>query len=308
MAEAGKHARSESDNGKCRNVCFTIFAEPEQWYTEFKEGDLPAAIKYLVYQLENCPETHRNHIQGYLELTGPRTYKSIKQILDRRSAHLEKRQGTAAQARAYCMKEESRVADYPPVERGTITEQGRRSDLEHAAAVIMADGESGFHRLAVEDPKVIVRHFKGLQQLNAILNKPRMRPRPSVYFLSGPPGCGKSRWAHNAYPDAYVAQDTKECWFDGYMGEDTVIFDEFVGNFPLTQMLKLMDYYPLRIPIKGGFVPIRAHNFVFTFNLTPEDCYQGTHHHAAWLRRVREFGTVLFEDDIRRENEATQEL
>lgn len=300
-------AYAKSAPTKCRNICFTIHENPREWYAHFKTIDMPDWCKYLVFQVEVAPETKREHIQGYVELTGPRTWKSIKGLLGRDSAHLEARRGSAKQASDYCKKDDTRVPDLPFVERGELSEQGRRTDLEAAARLVMERKEEGIMDLAQEAPALLVRNFRGLQQLNAIVNAPMRRICPTIFFLHGPPGCGKSMWAHNAYPNAYVCEDTQQGWFDGYFGQTTVIFDEFTGNIPLHLLLKILDYWPLRVPIKGGFVPMRAHTFVFTSNQPPEGLYQSATQYAAWMRRISEFGKVLNEDDIKLENAATQE-
>lgn len=66
-------------------------------------------IKCAVVQKEKCPETGREHYQGFLQLVKPARFTRIKDILKCESAHLEKAKGTPVQAWDYCCKEESRV-------------------------------------------------------------------------------------------------------------------------------------------------------------------------------------------------------
>jgi len=47
-----------------RRYCFTLFLEEESIKERWTR--LPPTVKYLVYQAERCPETHRLHLQGYL--------------------------------------------------------------------------------------------------------------------------------------------------------------------------------------------------------------------------------------------------
>lgn len=104
----------------------------------------------------------------------------------------------------------------------------------------------------------------------------------------GAPRTGKSRKAHEMFPDAYRAADNPNGWFDGYEGQEAVIFDEFTGLFPRQLMLQLLDRYPLQLPIKGGFVAIKATKVVFTSNLDPSTWYNEN-----FQRRLREFGTII---------------
>lgn len=286
-----------------RNCCFTIFEEAEEFYTEWKEKDLPSSIKYLVYQLETCPETKQIHVQGYVEFSAKQqlTLEGIKCLFERLSMHIEQRKGTAAEAAAYCKKDDTRVPGVPYVERGTISQQGRRSDLEGYAARVAAGGEAAIQAVASEAPQVFVRYYRGLQALAAYTSPPAMRPRPSILYMWGRPGCGKSRLAHNMFPEAYCATDKKEGWFDGYRGQDTIIFDDFEGNYPLREMLKLLDFNSLQLPVKGAFVPIRAYRFIFTSNMSPATCYDTN---SAWMRRIEQFGKVWEEEKIIQKYEA----
>lgn len=63
-------------------------------------------MKYLVYQLE-AGESGTPHFQGYVEMKKRTTLLQMKKLFP--GAHLEKRRGTQAEARAYCMKNDSRL-------------------------------------------------------------------------------------------------------------------------------------------------------------------------------------------------------
>lgn len=63
-------------------------------------------------------------------------------------------------------------------------------------------------------------------------------------------------------------------WFDGYTGQKTVIFDDFRGtpeNY--SQVLRLTDRYPMRVPIKGGYVAWVPTTVIFTCPGKPEDTW-----------------------------------
>jgi len=118
-----------SDTG-LRNWCFTTFSLPPK----VPEGN--KHFRYCVYQIEKCPETDRNHAQGYVEFTRTMRMKAIKTAFQDDSMHLEPRQGSREQARAYCMKEDTRVE--PPKEYGTWEVQpGKRIDLAAARETIL---------------------------------------------------------------------------------------------------------------------------------------------------------------------------
>jgi len=118
-----------------------------------------------VWQLEKG-ETGTPHFQIYVELLKPQRMSAMKLWLP--GAHFESRKGSAEQARAYCMKEESR--EEGPWERGDFSiGQGRRTDLHLAVQILKSDG---LKRVAEEMPAEYVKYHKGFAALAAELAKP----------------------------------------------------------------------------------------------------------------------------------------
>lgn len=81
-------------------------------------------------------------------------------------------------------------------------------------------------------------------------------------------------------------------WFDGYAGEEVMIIDEFYGWIHYDFLLRLLDRYPLKLQVKGGFVECRASKFVITSNREWKDWYPNVEDKSALERRIREFGKV----------------
>jgi len=111
---------------RMRNWCFTKYdLTVPDWNT------LPD-VRYVCYQLEECPDSGRRHLQGYLELTKSMRLGAVKRdIFGDNTVHLEPRRGSRDQARDYCMKEESRVDGEIPFEHGEWERTpGKRSDLD----------------------------------------------------------------------------------------------------------------------------------------------------------------------------------
>ncbi|ATY70082.1 master replication initiator protein [Cow vetch latent virus] len=67
---------------------------------------LHESMKYLVYQREQG-ESGNIHFQGYIEMKKRSSIAAMKKLIP--GAHFEKRRGTQAEARAYAMKEDSRI-------------------------------------------------------------------------------------------------------------------------------------------------------------------------------------------------------
>ncbi len=63
-------------------------------------------------------------------------------------------------------------------------------------------------------------------------------------------------------------------WFDGYDGHAVVILDDFRPDMAkMWMMLRLLDRYQLRVPVKGGFTQWRPELIIITCPLPPQDCY-----------------------------------
>lgn len=88
----------------------------------------PDYVKYLVFQIEQCPTTKRLHIQGYVEYTNVRDFnREVKSDVGlfgaaASVASFTKARGTRQDNYAYCTKAESRLR--MPSEFGAVDESG----------------------------------------------------------------------------------------------------------------------------------------------------------------------------------------
>nr|WAE42501.1 MAG: replication associated protein [Cressdnaviricota sp.] len=258
-----------------RNWCFTIndpasidaFAIPE---------DAHGTIRYCVWQHE---KVERLHIQGYVELTKPQRLVAVKRLLKCDTVHLEERRGTREQARAYCMKAESRVDG--PWEFGEWTGggQGKRNDLADACKVMM---EGGLDALIDAHPTSYVKYSRGLKELlfHQEQKKAKTNRTLSVIVLWGPTGSGKTRTAMeiartgNSWFKLDMAANGTNLWWDGYSGESTLIMDDFYGWIPHGKLLNLLDIYPLRLDVKGSHTWACWTTVIITSNKPPEEWYE----------------------------------
>ncbi|AXH74131.1 MAG: putative viral replication protein [Cressdnaviricota sp.] len=226
-----------------RNVCFTAWCTDRDLFE-----DVPAFVKYAVYQREIAPETGKKHYQGYAEFNNTIKMNRIKAWLGD-DAHLEKRKGTNEQARNYCMKPDSRddTDDSGPFEHGTFsaTTAGARTDIADACAYAK---ENGISACADMFPEVYAKYWKGIQAyLAAIKQKPTdkdFEPRPwqskilaeldkpiserTIYWVHESRGnIGKSRLAHHLCCEhgAIELHGKVADMAYGYNDEPIVIFD-----------------------------------------------------------------------------------
>lgn len=268
-----------------RNWCFTIFNVDEISAATIVPAD--AGDSYACWQLECCPETGRQHVQGHIVFPSALRVPGVKRRFGRQDVHLEPRRGSFEQADAYCSKEETRVAG--PWRRGSPPRgQGCRTDLETVQEHL--DRGDPMSSIASQHFAQFVRYHRGFQ-LYRLLRAGRRDPdvEPTVVVLYGPTGTGKTSSVYSRYPDAYVVPPqqagTGVGWWDGYDGQDVVLLDDFYGWLRYSFVLQLLDRYPLRVEYKGGSYELVATKFFITSNKHPQDWYDPSKFAYAPLER-----------------------
>jgi hypothetical protein len=230
---------------------------------------LKATLKngtYLVMQREKG-ESGTPHFQLYVHWPSAVSMSTCKQRLMIGGWHLEKAMGSPAQNQTYCTKEEGRLEG--PWEFGTVPQQGKRSDIQAALEDLKKNPKS------LETIEFIDKHPGVWVKYDKMLTKYRdklltvERPGPKVLILIGSPGIGKSRWCQKMFPKAFWMSNPRG-WWDGYIGQDTVILDDFdalMFNGLGARFIKnLWDRYPLMVEVKGGMVQMQATTFIVTSN------------------------------------------
>lgn len=269
---------------RVRNVCFTL--NNPDCTKDVMRARMDASLRptYCVIGDEIAPTTGTPHFQGYVEFPRAITYNTILKTLV--GAHLEPRMGTAEQAANYCKE------DGQWIEWGEISKQGARSDLTQAVASLRTGGIS---QVARDHPVEYVKFHRGLHALHFIDLASKSREPPEVVFCFGPPGCGKTRLALGD-----GSNTAKLClaqgWFDGYLGEREVIFDDFDGarsKLALSQLLNYLDRYATLVPVKGGHVPLVASVIWVTSNLHWKQWYDWSERSSQYHALTRRFTKVL---------------
>lgn len=248
-------------------------------------------MNYQVYQIEQCPETHKFHIQGYVEFKHSVRLNSAKKLLKLPKAHLEPRQGSRQQARAYCMKEESRSLneDAGPYEYGEWAEgETKRSDLLTVIESIR-EGKA-WKDLVLENPAVAIRYFRNMNQVWSTFNSNPRDGTTAVHnlYIFGDSRVGKTRFAHWLARRQGVSLYTGYItgWWQDYMGHKWCIYDDFDGqpHMDVSYFKKICDRYPVTVPVKVGSAEYCASVNIFTSNIYPIDWYARQHWDAVRLR------------------------
>lgn len=246
---------------KYRNICFTI-----NNYTTLDVINCKALFrekgKYMIIGYE-VGESGTPHIQGYTEFKGQQTFEKIKHYLSR--AHIESRRGTPQEASDYCKKEGNFE------EMGEISKQGQRTDLQVVASMVK-EGAT-IQQVAQEYPETYIKYCKGVSALRNVLSQPRDE-EPYVLWMYGPTGTGKTKHFFDRYTTStYVWTSLMGEWFDGYDGQQYVLFDDFRGEISFGKLLVLLDRYECRVQIKGGTVQFKPSYIMITSPYSPYDLY-----------------------------------
>lgn len=233
-----------------RRICFTLnnWVEGEYvWITEV----LPSKCIWMVVGKE-IGESGTNHLQGACIFRCPVQFQTIKRWIGLGRAHFERMRGSPKSNFEYCTKEDKEAFTY-----GQMPEQGKRNDI-HAATELLQNGAT-MQELAEEHPTEVVKYHRGLSVYRNLIQKPRdISTPPSVYWLYGDTGTGKTRSAYESTRDVFKESiwfsNNSMDWFDGYEGQDVAIFDDFRSKgVKFDWLLRILDRYPLRVPVKGGF-------------------------------------------------------
>lgn len=244
--------------------------DPEQLQSDLsKWGDHVDRIKYACWQVEMAPSTGQLHVQAAVRFVTALRAAAVKKLFPK--AHLEVA-GNWEKLKEYCTKEESRVLG--PWVRGMDPGSGHRSDLD----LVAEDIKSGvsLRDIALRQPATYVRNYKGLAALQSLIHQPPAIER-SVALFVGPTATGKTRMVYDNLEDVYSVFCIKAPWFDGYTGQKHVVLDECGPGMMNHNFLKrLLDRYPMTVPVKGGSAAWMAERIVLTSNVPIEQWFDTT--------------------------------
>ena len=293
-----------NNNGghKSKYWCFTLNNPSDVEEAEIKNlvgVEDQSDFTYLIFGRETS-STGTPHFQGYFELKRRlrlRTIKARHLCLSR--VHLEPRRGSAIQADEYCRKD----GNYEVFGTISRSNRGRRSDLEQIRDKI--ESGSGDLEIAREHFSKWCIYRRSFDRFRNMVKRPAAIRELRVTVLYGVSGSGKTYFVHDyaASKGDRLYTHGGDRWFDGYDGHSIVMFDDFDGSqIEFRMLLRVLDKYPMRVPVKGGFVDWEPLEIFITTNVHPTRWYQsaitGQHGETALLRRIheiREFNDVYLE-------------
>lgn len=223
--------------------------------------ELLAGMKSVAYWCasDEIGENNTYHTHIFLYGRSGIRFSTIKKNFP--PAHMEMARGTCQQNMEYVSKtgkwekdkkHETCVPDTfeewgeMPVER-----QGKRSDYDDLYDMIksgMSDNdilEQGAEYMACLDMIGRTRQIVKQKSFEDVFRQ------LDIVYIWGDTGTGKTRGVmeKHGYANVYRVTDYLHP-FDGYSGQDVILFDEFRSDLPLKDMLKYLDGYPLELPCR----------------------------------------------------------
>ena len=329
MTDEAEEVEAAPKGQQVKNYCFTWnnpTVDGEELEEKLKNSERVAGY---AFQLEEG-ESGTPHFQGYVQFTNRvRTGAAHKFFEPWRMALIHSKAKIPKKAIDYCIKEEGRLAG--PWIGGTCLEkkagkQGKRTDLDDfAKAVFDAGGMTDeiqeeyhghtmrFGKLAkeaaaaskvrkakVEEKEYWKKQYQLKQEGMPITGQQQRR---CVLFF-GPTAVGKTTEvkmiAYGEYEEELYEKAGNNKWFEGYNGENHVLFDElrktaFDGS--LETFNSMTNIGCVQVEFKGGSTVLQAEHLYFTSNWHPLDIWGCKPNEGRYRAMCRRFDEVYWWND-----------
>ena len=247
---------------------------------------LPPKFDYVVMGQEIAPETGTPHLQCYAIVSAQHQRATLvkKAFPNASNIAKQKPRGSISQSVAYC-KKDGKFVEFgvqPPDQQ-----PGKRNDLQ-VLGELARNGASD-KEMMEEDYPTWARNHNALTLARNVFYVPKVRPDIQVILKYGETRMGKTYDSRKEYPDLYKKPLGKGLWFDGYAQQRVVFIDEFSGQWPLTDVLQLLDSDPVQVEVKGGHAHFDPDVIVLATNDHPNRMYTDSSHsrRAAFFARLK---------------------
>lgn len=268
---------------RSRNWCFTINNYTINDVNQLKE----IKYKYIVLG-DEVGELGTPHIQGFVHFENALSFDSLKKKLPK-TTHIEKCKGTPDQNITYCKKTNNIL-----YEDGEKPSQGKRKDLDQIKDDIM-EGNTTSEDIAVNQPMVYHQYARTLTKIEDIAMRRKFRTTMTEgIWYYGATGTGKSNKAYEGFnPLTHYNWKEDNGWQDGYTQQETVIIDEFRGEMPYRQLLKLVNSHPYEVPRRNREpMPFTSKKVIITSSLPPSEIYKNLHEKDSLEQLNRRFQII----------------
>lgn len=284
-----------------RGWCFTSFLDEEPFYHE--------RCKYLLYAPEVCPETGRNHWQGYVYFYDKVSMKLAQKLIKCPKVHFEYAEGETDENKAYIIgpwdgtdkNGKPKHKDYNPDYKvfGNEPRQGKRTDLDELKEAIVKGTK--VDDIAMQYPIMYHQYGRTLEKLEDVAMRKMYRTEQTKgIWYYGSTGVGKSHKAFENYsPETHYTLINDKGWWDGYAQQEIVIINDFRGWISYDELLQLVDKWPHKVRRRGREpIPFTSKKVIITSSLSPEDVYCNRHEKDSLEQLYRRFEIIqLFNEN-----------
>lgn len=243
----------------CRKYQLTFNNPQEHGFDHETIRSILQDISGIVYWCMCDEEGSTCHTHLYVAFENAKEFSMIQRRFY--GAHIEAVRGTHRENRDYIRKEgkwrdsEKSETNKPETfeESGELpVESERRVKQTEAIFAMVEDGASNAEILR-ECPSAML-HLTRIEQARQTLLEEKYRKefrKLEVAYIWGETGVGKTRGVMEKHGYENVCRVTNYAHpFDGYNGQDVIVFEEFRSSLPLSDMLCYLDGYPLMLPCR----------------------------------------------------------
>lgn len=246
-------------DSKSRKWQVTINNPVEKGFTHEKIKQIFKDFKNLTYWVmsDEIGETGTYHTHFFIYCSSAVRFSTMLKRFP--GAHFEMARGTCLDNLDYIYKQgkwakekkaETNLLDTHEESGGVpIERQGARNDIADLYDMIK-DGMSNYD--IMEDNPTYMMKLDTIERARQIVREEKFKNsfrEIETTYIYGRTGTGKTRGVMEQYGYDKVYRVTDyDHPFDGYAGQDVVIFEEFRSSLKISDMLNYLDGYPLTLP------------------------------------------------------------
>jgi len=253
---------------------------------------------------DEISKTETPHTHIFIYSNSPIRFTTLKGRFP--TAHIEKAFGSAAENRDYVgkfgkwadsEKAETVVAD-SFFEYGELpTEKSEKNPKMYQLIENIRDGKRTAE--IIDDTPNLAFRIKDIDILRQTLLSEKYTTENRnlcVSYIFGASGTGKTRGIYAKHNSRDICRITnyrnnRGISFDGYLGQDVLVFEEFSSQIPIEDMLNYLDIYPLFLPARYNDRIACYTKIYITSNISLDEQYKDIQIYKpetwkAFLRRI----------------------
>lgn len=268
------------------------------------------AIAYACF----CYEIGQNgtmHVHIYIYSPSPIRFSRLKHLFSK--AHIEKAFGRHIDNRDYVTKSgkwigtDKAETNLPETfwESGALPEEHQEKEDKKLKLIKMVKAGLSNAEILGEDSSYAYQ-LRKIDEIRQTIIEEEFRAKDrdvTVTFVTGATGAGKTRDIHDKYGAENICRITNyrnngQVYFDNYHAEDVIVFEEFTGQIPITDMLNYLDRYPLKLPARYMDRQACYTKVYITSNMSLYRLYLSVQYDSpeTWKAFLRRISTVITYD------------